>query len=123
MAQPIDHADRLRILVDAGISLSAELSLDALLQRINETAAQLTGARYAALAVVDRSVRRCTRRSGSCRGAAESSPWSRGMRNRSGYTTSRRTPARWVFLGTTPTCRRFSGFRSCSEVWSTETST
>jgi len=57
MAQPIDHADRLRILVDAGISLSAELSLDALLQRINETAAQLTGARYAALAVVDRSGR------------------------------------------------------------------
>src|SRR3990172_12551005 len=57
MAQPIDHADRLRILVDAGISLSAELSLDALLQRINETAAQLTGARYAALAVVDGSGR------------------------------------------------------------------
>ena len=37
-------ADRLRLLVDAGISLSSELSLDALLQRIVETAAQLTGA-------------------------------------------------------------------------------
>ena len=47
--QPADQIDRLRILVDAGIALSSELSLDALLQRIVETAAQLTGARYAAL--------------------------------------------------------------------------
>ena len=45
--------DRLRLLVDAGISLSSELSLEALLQRIVETAAQLTDARYAALGVVD----------------------------------------------------------------------
>ncbi|MGH3079355.1 MAG: GAF domain-containing protein [Gaiellaceae bacterium] len=50
--QPTDQGERLRILVDAGISLSAELSLDALLQRIVETAAELTGARYAALGVV-----------------------------------------------------------------------
>ena len=50
------HVDeRLRVLVDAGIALSSELSLDALLQRIVETAAQLTGARYAALGVIDRS--------------------------------------------------------------------
>jgi signal transduction histidine kinase len=47
--------DRLRVLVDAGIALSSELSLDALLQRIVETAAQLTGARYAALGVIDKS--------------------------------------------------------------------
>jgi two-component system, NarL family, sensor histidine kinase DevS len=47
--------DRLRVLVDSGIALSSELSLDALLQRIVETAAQLTGARYAALGVIDRS--------------------------------------------------------------------
>jgi signal transduction histidine kinase len=47
--------DRLRILVDAGIALSSELSLDALLQRIVETAAELTGARYAALGVIDKS--------------------------------------------------------------------
>src|SRR5919198_6316795 len=46
--------DRLRILVDAGIALSSELSLDALLQRIVETAAELTEARYAALGVIDR---------------------------------------------------------------------
>jgi signal transduction histidine kinase len=45
--------DRLRALVDAGIALSSELSLDALLQQLVETAAQLTGARYAALGVID----------------------------------------------------------------------
>jgi signal transduction histidine kinase len=47
--------ERLRVLVEAGIALSSELSLDALLQRIVETAAELTGARYAALGVIDRS--------------------------------------------------------------------
>jgi signal transduction histidine kinase len=43
------------VLVDSGIALSSELSLDALLQRIVETAAQLTEARYAALGVIDKS--------------------------------------------------------------------
>jgi signal transduction histidine kinase len=47
------QSERLRLLVDAGISLSSELSLDALLQRIVDAAAQLTDARYAALGVVD----------------------------------------------------------------------
>jgi signal transduction histidine kinase len=47
------QSDRLRLLVDAGISLSSELSLDALLQRIVDVAAGLTDARYAALGVVD----------------------------------------------------------------------
>jgi signal transduction histidine kinase len=50
-----EQPDRLRVLVDAGIALSSELSLDVLLQRIVETAAGLTGARYAALGVIDRS--------------------------------------------------------------------
>lgn len=54
-------ADRLRLLVEAGISLSSELSLDVLLQRIVETAARLTGARYAALAVVDATGKRLER--------------------------------------------------------------
>jgi signal transduction histidine kinase len=49
-----EPADRLRGLLDAGIALSSELSLDALLQRIVESAAELTGARYAALGVIDR---------------------------------------------------------------------
>src|SRR5262245_36607728 len=46
--------NRLRGLVEAGIALSSELSLESVLQRIVEAAATLTGARYAALGVIDR---------------------------------------------------------------------
>jgi len=46
---------RLRAVLDAGLAISSELSLDALLQRIVESAAELTEARYAALGVIDRS--------------------------------------------------------------------
>jgi signal transduction histidine kinase len=46
---------RLRALLEAVIGLNSELSLDALLQRLVEVAAELTGARYAALGVIDRS--------------------------------------------------------------------
>jgi signal transduction histidine kinase len=46
-------SDRLRRLVDAGIALSSELSLDALLQHTVETAAAITGARHAALGVIN----------------------------------------------------------------------
>jgi len=53
-SDPRDELERLRILVHAGIALNSELSLDALLQRLVETAAELTGARYAALGVIDR---------------------------------------------------------------------
>ena len=56
MTRPAE-IDRLRVLVDAGIALSSELSLDALLQRLVETAAELTDARYAALGVIDKSGR------------------------------------------------------------------
>jgi signal transduction histidine kinase len=45
--------NRLRAIVDAGIALASELSLDAVLQKIVEAAAELTGARYAALGVID----------------------------------------------------------------------
>jgi signal transduction histidine kinase len=45
--------DRTRGLVEAGIALTSELSLDAVLQKLVETAAGLTGARYAALGVLD----------------------------------------------------------------------
>jgi signal transduction histidine kinase len=44
---------RFRALVKAGIAVSGELSLDAVLQLITETAAELTDARYAALGVID----------------------------------------------------------------------
>src|ERR1700722_1589071 len=44
---------RLRALLDAGMALTSELSLDALLQRLIEAAAELTQARYGALGVID----------------------------------------------------------------------
>jgi two-component system, NarL family, sensor histidine kinase DevS len=44
---------RLRALLEAGLALTSELSLDNLLQRLTELAAELTGARYAALGVID----------------------------------------------------------------------
>jgi two-component system, NarL family, sensor histidine kinase DevS len=51
----VEQQDRLRALLDAGIAVTSELSLDAVLQRLVETAAELTGAKYAALGVIDRS--------------------------------------------------------------------
>jgi signal transduction histidine kinase len=48
---------RWRSLIDAGIAMTSELSLEAVLQRIIEAAATLTGARYAALGVIDPSGR------------------------------------------------------------------
>jgi signal transduction histidine kinase len=58
-APPIEP--RLRALLEAGMALSSELSLDSLLQRLTELAAELTGARYAALGVVDPSGSRLER--------------------------------------------------------------
>jgi signal transduction histidine kinase len=46
-------AERLRRLIETGIALSSELSLTALLRKLVETAAELTGARYGALGVID----------------------------------------------------------------------
>jgi signal transduction histidine kinase len=46
---------RLRTLLDTGIAITSELSLDGVLERIVEAAASLTGAQYAALGVIDRS--------------------------------------------------------------------
>jgi signal transduction histidine kinase len=56
-----DASDRLHALVGAGIALSSERSLDDLLRRLVETAAALTGARYAALGVIDASGRELER--------------------------------------------------------------
>jgi signal transduction histidine kinase len=47
--------DRLRVLLQTGIAISSELSLDVVLQKIVEAAAQVTDARYAALGVIDAS--------------------------------------------------------------------
>jgi signal transduction histidine kinase len=60
MAQPTVNPS-LRALVEAGIAVSSELSLEAVLQRIVEAAAQITGAPYAALGVIDRSGQRLER--------------------------------------------------------------
>lgn len=49
--------DRLRAVVDAAIAVTSELSIDVVLQRIVEAAARLTGAKYAALGVIDQSGR------------------------------------------------------------------
>jgi GAF domain-containing protein len=48
------HAERYERLLEAGLALSSELSLPAILQRIVELAAQITGARYGALGVLGR---------------------------------------------------------------------
>ncbi|HET7045901.1 MAG TPA: GAF domain-containing protein [Gaiellaceae bacterium] len=48
-----ESSQRLRRLVEAGIALSSELSLDALLQHLVEAAASITDARYAALGVIN----------------------------------------------------------------------
>jgi signal transduction histidine kinase len=47
------NENRLRALVETGVAITSELSLDALLQRLVESASELTGARYAALGVID----------------------------------------------------------------------
>ncbi|MEO5791224.1 MAG: GAF domain-containing protein [Gaiellaceae bacterium] len=57
----VSDPKRLRALVEAGVALSSELSLDAVLDRIVEAAAEVTGARYAALGVIDSSGRELER--------------------------------------------------------------
>jgi len=52
-----DVRDRARALIEIGIALSSELSLDSLLQRVLDAAVTLTDARYAALGVIDASGR------------------------------------------------------------------
>jgi two-component system, NarL family, sensor histidine kinase DevS len=47
------ETDRLRALVETGIAINSELSLDGVLERIVEAAARVTGAHYAALGVID----------------------------------------------------------------------
>ena len=54
MANPDTDAVRLQRLLESGIALSSELSLEALLRKVIETAVELTGARYGALGVIDK---------------------------------------------------------------------
>lgn len=50
----VDIDQTRRRLVEAGITITSKLSLDAVLQTLVEIAAELTGARYSALGVIDR---------------------------------------------------------------------
>ncbi len=49
-----EASERLRTLVQTGIAITSELSLDSVLERIVEAAARVTDAEYAALGVIDR---------------------------------------------------------------------
>jgi signal transduction histidine kinase len=49
------NQDQMRAVLEAAIAVTSELSLDAVLQRIVESAARLTDAKYAALGVIDQS--------------------------------------------------------------------
>ena len=49
-----EGTDRLRVLIQTGIAINSELSLDGVLERIVEAAARVTDAHYAALGVIDR---------------------------------------------------------------------
>ena len=57
----MDGDHRRRALVEAGIAITSELSLDAVLQTLIRIAAELTGARYSALGVIDRTGRELER--------------------------------------------------------------
>jgi signal transduction histidine kinase len=54
VASSTQKPNRLRTLLETGIAISSERSLDGVLQRIVEAAARVTDARYAALGVIDR---------------------------------------------------------------------
>jgi GAF domain-containing protein len=112
--------DRLRALFDATIALTSELSLEALLQKVVETAATLTGARYAALGVIDESGAALERfvTTGvdeQTHAAIGDLPHGRGIL---GVLIREARPLRLHDLGA-----RSSGFRFCCAVSRTETST
>jgi GAF domain-containing protein len=48
------NVSRLRALLEASTAIASDLSLESLLERLVTVAAELTGARYAALGVIDR---------------------------------------------------------------------
>ena len=48
---------RLRLLLEVGTSIVAELDSEAVLQRVLEAGRELTGARYAAVGILDRTAR------------------------------------------------------------------
>jgi len=80
----VDIDDRRHALVEAGIAITSELSLDAVLQTLVRIAAELTDARYSALGVIDRAGRELERfvthgLDGSARTAIGDPPRGRGI--------------------------------------------
>ena len=55
MTQPVLDEQRLRRLIDAGRTLIAKLDVEAVLQQLLDVAREVTGARYAAVGVLDES--------------------------------------------------------------------
>ena len=132
----LEDADRLRTLLDTGIAISSELSLDAVLERIVEAAARLTGARYAALGVIDPSGTGLERfvYTGIDQREADAIgdlPRGRGIlgvliedaRPLRLPRPARRSRAPWASRRTTPRCGRSWASRSCCATSLTETST
>ena len=130
----LEDADRLRTLLDTGIAISSELSLDAVLEQIVEAAAALTGARYAALGVIDPSGTGLERFVTPDRRARPSAigdlPRGRGIlgvlietRGRSACTTWATTRAPSASRRTTRRCGRSWASRSCCATLPSETST
>ena len=131
-----NDARRLRALIEAGTALSSELSLDALLQRLVEAAAELTDARYAALGVIDRSgtaLERFITTGTTPEEQAAIGEWPRGLgvlgvliKEREAAAASRISPStssRSAFRRTILRCARSSASRSCCAASPTETCT
>src|SRR5688572_422081 len=130
----LEDADRLRTLLDTGIAISSELSLDAVLERIIEAAARLTGARYAALGVIDPSGTGLERfvYTGIEQREADAIgdlPRGRGILGvliedaRPLRLPDLRDDPRWASHRTTPRCGPSSAFPSCCATLPTEIST
>ena len=112
--------ERLRALLEAGLAVSSELSLDGLLHRIVEAAAELTGAQYAALGVIDPSgseLERSSRTASTTRRGRRSATLPRGRgilgvliseANRCGCTTWPRIHARSASRPAIRRCARSS---------------
>ena len=117
-----EASERLRTLVETGIAITSELSLDGVLERIVEAAARVTDAQYAALGVIDRAGtglerfvtygmtrrgtgadRRSSARAGNSRRAHHATLETFGC------TTSPRTRAPWAFRPGHPPMNTFLG--------------
>ena len=80
--------DALRRLLEAGRAVVSELDVEAVLDRVLATAAEVTGARYAALGILDERPRRSS--SASSRTASRRPRTTRSANRRAGAASSAR---------------------------------